>query len=58
MHPTGTVYSLAGYSHKYVIGFIDAFIYAFLPWWTTVLLRLIQRRTWHHRVAGRLHSDR
>ena len=31
--------------HKYVIGFIGAFIYAFLPWWTTVLLRLIQRRS-------------
>ena len=39
--------------HKYIIGFIDAVIYAFLPWWTTVMLRLLQRRTWHHRVAGR-----
>ena len=25
----------------------------FLPWWTTVLLRLIQGRPWLHRVAGR-----
>lgn len=38
---------------KYIIGFIDAFIYTFLPWWTTVLLRLIQGRPWLHRVAGR-----
>jgi len=38
---------------KYVVGFVDAIIYAFLPWWTTVLLRLVQGRSWHHRVAGR-----
>ena len=31
----------------------DAFIYAFLPWWTTVLIRLFERRTLLHRVAGR-----
>ena len=34
-------------------GFVDAIIYAFLPWWTTVLIRLVQRRPWLHRVAGR-----
>jgi hypothetical protein len=28
-------------------------IYAFLPWWSAVLLRLLQRRRWLHRVAGR-----
>ena len=39
--------------HKYIIGFADAIIYLFLPWWTTVLLRLVQGRPWHHRVAGR-----
>ena len=30
----------------------------FLPWWTTVLLRLVQRRPWLHRVAGRSLLDR
>jgi len=34
-------------------GFIDAIIYAFLPWWTTVFIRILQRRPWLHRVAGR-----
>ena len=34
-------------------GFVDAIIYAFLPWWTTVLIRLVQGRPWLHRVAGR-----
>ena len=31
--------------------FIDAVIYTFLPWWTTVLLRLLQRRSWLHRTG-------
>jgi len=38
---------------KYAVGFVDALIYLFLPWWTTVLLRLLQRRPWLHRVASR-----
>ena len=38
---------------KYAVGLVDAFIYAFLPWWITVVLRLVQGRPWHHRVAGR-----
>ena len=38
---------------NHVRGFVDAIIYAFLPWWTTVLIRLVQRRPWLHRVAGR-----
>lgn len=37
----------------YVVGVLDTAIYAFLPWWTTVLLRLAQRRPWLHRVSGR-----
>ena len=35
------------------MGLVDTVIYAFLPWWTTVLLRLLQRRSWLHRVSGR-----
>jgi hypothetical protein len=31
----------------------DSTLYAFLPWWTTVLIRLVQGRPWLHRVAGR-----
>ena len=27
---------------KYVVGVIDAVIYTFLPWWMTILLRLVQ----------------
>ena len=38
---------------KYAVGLVDAIVYAFLPWWTTVLLRLAQGRPWHHRVSGR-----
>ena len=38
---------------RHAVGFVDAFIYIFLPWWMTVLLRLVQRRPWLHRVAGR-----
>ena len=37
----------------YVVRVLDVLIYAFLPWWTTVLLRLLQRRPWLHRVSGR-----
>ena len=37
----------------YVVAVLDACIYIFLPWWTTVLLRLIQGRPWLHRVASR-----
>jgi len=37
----------------YPVGFADAVIYFFLPWWTTVLLRKLQGRPWLHRVAGR-----
>ena len=40
-------------SQAYIVGFIDSLIYVFLPWWTTVLLRLVQGRPWLHRVAGR-----
>ena len=32
---------------------LDAAVYIFLPIWTTMLLRLLQRRPWLHRVAGR-----
>ena len=32
---------------------LDAVIYIFLPWWLTVVLRLVQGRPWLHRVAGR-----
>ena len=38
---------------EYLVGTLDAVIYMFLPWWTTVLLRLCQGRHWLHRVAGR-----
>jgi len=38
---------------RHAVGLADVVIYAFLGWWTTVLLRLVQRRPWHHRVAGR-----
>jgi len=38
---------------SYFIAVFDVTVYAFLPWWTTVLLRLVQRRPWLHRVAGR-----
>jgi len=31
----------------------DSTLYAFLPWWVTVLFRLVQGRPWLHRVAGR-----
>ena len=52
-----TLFDVGGDPHydpiKYVVGFLDAIIYTFLPWWMTILLRLIQRRPWHHRVAGR-----
>ena len=37
----------------YSVRVLDVVIYAFLPWWTTVLLRVIQRRPWLHRVSGR-----
>lgn len=38
---------------RYAVAVLDSCIYAFLPWWTTVLLRLVQRRPWLHRVSGR-----
>lgn len=38
---------------RYVVCFFDVIIYAFLPWWTTVLIRLLEGRPWLHRVAGR-----
>jgi hypothetical protein len=38
---------------EYVVAAVDAVLYAFLPWWMTVLLRLVQRRPWLHRVSGR-----
>lgn len=38
---------------RYLVAIIDTVIYAFLPWWTTVLIRLLQRRPWLHRVSGR-----
>ena len=38
---------------EYAVATIDAVIYMFLPWWTTVLLRLVQGRPWLHRVSGR-----
>jgi len=37
----------------YIVGVVDSVIYAFLPWWMTVLIRLVQGRPWLHRVAGR-----
>ena len=37
----------------YIVAVLDAGIYIFLPWWTTVVLRLWQGRPWLHRVAGR-----
>ena len=40
-------------AHKHVVGFVDAAIYTFLPIWMTILLRLIQKRPWLHRQAGR-----
>jgi len=38
---------------KYIVNVADSVIYAFLPWWTTVAIRLVQQRPWLHRVAGR-----
>ena len=38
---------------EYAVAIVDAVIYMFLPWWTTVLLRLVQGRPWLHRVSGR-----
>lgn len=38
---------------KYIVAVTDAAIYIFLPWWTTVLIRLVQGRPWLHRVASR-----
>ena len=37
----------------YVVAIADVAIYAFLAWWTTVVLRLLQGRPLLHRVAGR-----
>ena len=37
----------------YMVATLDACVYLFLPWWTTVLVRLAQGRPWLHRVAGR-----
>ena len=39
--------------HKHIVGFVDAVIYTFLPIWMTIILRLIQKRPWLHRQAGR-----
>ena len=36
-----------------LVSIADAVIYIFLPWWMTVLLRIVQCRPWLHRVAGR-----
>ena len=38
----------------YLIRIVDAMVYALLPWWTTVVVRLVQGRPWLHRVAGRV----
>ena len=38
---------------RYIVAIVDVGLYAFLGWWTTVLIRLLQRRPWLHRVAGR-----
>lgn len=38
----------------YLIRIVDAMVYALLPWWTTVAVRLVQGRPWLHRVAGRV----
>ena len=38
---------------RYAVGVADAFVYIFLPIWTTWLLRLLQCRPLLHRVAGR-----
>lgn len=37
----------------YIVAAVDSMVYLFLPWWTTVLIRLLQGRPWLHRVAGR-----
>jgi hypothetical protein len=42
-----------GRVQRHVVGFLDAAIYTFLPIWMTILLRLVQRRPWLHRIAGR-----
>ncbi|KAL1515756.1 hypothetical protein AB1Y20_002372 [Prymnesium parvum] len=51
--PTSGDATAAEIALSYVITVFDVMVYAFLPWWTTVLLRLVQRRPWLHRVAGR-----
>ena len=38
---------------RHLVAAADVTIYAFLGWWTVVLIRLVQRRPWLHRVAGR-----
>ena len=38
---------------RYIVALVDVALYAFLGWWTAVLLRLVQGRPWLHRVAGR-----
>ena len=38
---------------RYAVAILDVAIYSFLGWWTTVVIRLVQRRPWLHRVAGR-----
>jgi hypothetical protein len=50
---TGTSDPASYVAVGYIFGVLDAAIYAFLPWWTTVLLRLVERRPWLHRVSGR-----
>ena len=38
---------------RYAVAILDVAVYSFLGWWTVVLIRLVQRRPWLHRVAGR-----
>ena len=38
---------------RHVVALLDVTIYAFLNWWPTILIRLVQGRPWLHRVAGR-----
>ncbi len=53
--PTFESPSAAGWlwALSYVVAVIDVGLYAFLGWWSTVLIRLVQGRPWLHRVAGR-----
>jgi hypothetical protein len=52
-HTTAHVEPSGWVAVAYIVAVLDSVIYLFLPWWTTVLLRLVQGRPWLHRVAGR-----